>query len=91
MGYFAQPGEIRLHEGIVQGLEKAIRALLVNSEFSPEKIARLVEVPVSLVRKIKKELSRMKLEKLMLHPPVWNILFTRYINRRSKEILDTMN
>ena len=57
MGYIEQLGEIRLQEGIEQGLEKAIRALLVNSEFSPEKIAKLVEVPVSLVRKIKKELS----------------------------------
>jgi hypothetical protein len=34
-----------------------VRKLLVNTEFSPEEIAKLVEVPVVLVKKIKKELK----------------------------------
>lgn len=37
------------------------------------------------------EFELMKCEKLMLHPGIWNILFCRYINRKTKEILDTLN
>ena len=59
MGYFEQLAEIRrqegVEEGIEKGLEKAVRQLLANTEFSSKKIAELIEVPVTLVEKIKKE------------------------------------
>jgi len=44
-------------KGVQAGLEKAVEKLLINTEFSPEKIAELVEVPVALVEKVKKELK----------------------------------
>ena len=60
MGYFEQLAEIRREEvrqeGVQEGLEKAVRNLLVNSEFSPAKIAELMEMPVALVEKIKRQL-----------------------------------
>jgi len=43
-------------EGVQKGLEKAVRSLLTHSEFTQRKIAELLAVPVSLVRKVKKEL-----------------------------------
>ncbi len=53
--------EIGLEEGREKGRkeqkEELVRSLLANTEFSPEKIAELVDVPVSLVKKIKTELS----------------------------------
>ena len=59
MGYFEQLAEIRrqegVEEGIEKGLEKAVRQLLANTEFSSKKIAELIEVPVTLVEKIKKK------------------------------------
>lgn len=60
MGYFEQLAEIRRQEGrqegVQEGLKKAVRSLLMHTEFSPQKIAELMEVPVALVVKIKKEL-----------------------------------
>jgi predicted transposase YdaD len=44
-------------EGVQEGLEKAVQKLLTNTEFSVEKIAALMEVPVAFVKKIKKELD----------------------------------
>ena len=58
MGYFEQLAEIKHQEGIQEGLEKAVRSLLSNTEFSSKKIAELVGVPVSLVRKVKAELNK---------------------------------
>ncbi|HLZ15627.1 MAG TPA: hypothetical protein VKQ08_01225 [Cyclobacteriaceae bacterium] len=58
MGYFEQLAEIKHQEGIQEGLEKAVRSLLSNTEFSTKKIAELVGVPVSLVRKLKAELNK---------------------------------
>ena len=46
-----------VQEGRREGLENAVQKLLVNTEFSPEEIAKAVEVPVALVKKIKKELN----------------------------------
>ena len=61
MGYFEQLAEIRREEvrqeGVQEGLEKAVRSLLMHPEFSSRKIAELVEVPLALVEKIKKELN----------------------------------
>ena len=57
MGIVEQLVEMKRQEGIEEGLEKAVQKLLVNSEFSPKKIAELMEVPVALVQKIKKEMS----------------------------------
>ncbi|HEV9035780.1 MAG TPA: hypothetical protein VGQ51_04145 [Puia sp.] len=57
MGIIEQLAEIKYEEGIEKGLEKAVRVLLVNTEFSSAKIARLVDVPVARVRRIKKELN----------------------------------
>ena len=37
------------------------------------------------------ETELMKREGLMLHPHVWKILLSRYFNRRSNEIIDTLN
>jgi len=57
MGIIEQMHEVKRQEGIQEGLESAVRKLLVNTEFSPEEIAKVVEVPVVLVKKIKKELK----------------------------------
>jgi hypothetical protein len=57
MGIFEQLVQIERQEGFEEGLENAVRKLLANSEFAPKKIAELLEVPVALVEKIKKEMS----------------------------------
>jgi hypothetical protein len=57
MGIVEQLAEIKHQEGIQEGLEKAVRGLVANTELSSAKIAEAVGVPVSLVRKIKKELN----------------------------------
>ncbi len=65
MGIIEQMHEIKRQEGVEEGrregiqagLENAVRKLLINTEFSPEEIAKAVEVPVTLVKKIKKELK----------------------------------
>lgn len=57
MGIIEQMHEIKRQEGVQEGLENAVRKLLVNTEFSSEEIAKAVEVPVTLVKKIKKELK----------------------------------
>jgi hypothetical protein len=65
MGIIEQLAEIKHQEGVEEGVEKGIeqgkeesvRLFLAHTEFSPEKIAELVGVPVSLVEKVKKELS----------------------------------
>lgn len=62
MGILEQLAEIKHQEGIEEGLKKGrkehkkemVRSLLAKTEFSPEKIAELVGVPVSLVEKFKK-------------------------------------
>jgi hypothetical protein len=60
MDIFEQVAEWRRLDGIEEGIEKgkenSIRLFLANTEFSPEKIASLVEVPLALVEKIKKEM-----------------------------------
>ena len=61
MGIIEQLAEIKhqegVEEGVEQGKEESVRLFLAHTEFSPEKIAELVGVPVSLVEKVKKELS----------------------------------
>lgn len=61
MGIIEQLAEIKHQEGVEEGIEKGkeetVRLFLANTEFSPEKIAELVKVPISLVRKLKKQLS----------------------------------
>jgi hypothetical protein len=57
MGIVEQLVQIERQEGIEEGLQQAIRKLLTNSEHTPKKIAELLEVPVALVQKIKKEMS----------------------------------
>jgi predicted transposase YdaD len=69
MGIFEQLAEIKhqegveegiqigKQEGVQEGLENAVRSLFTKSEFSPEKIAELVGVPIELVEKVKAELS----------------------------------
>lgn len=52
----------RYEDGIQEGKENSVKILLANTEFSPEKIASLVDVPLSLVKKIKKELRSQKKE-----------------------------
>ncbi|MDO6432974.1 hypothetical protein Q4E93_20365 [Flavitalea sp. BT771] len=63
MDIFEQVAEWRWQEGlqeghrkgINEGLEKSVRALLANTEFSVEKIASLIGVSVTRVRKLSKE------------------------------------
>ncbi|GGB23049.1 hypothetical protein [Puia dinghuensis] len=65
MGYFECWGEIRHEEGVEEGhekglkegFEKAVRSLLTNTKFSTVKIAAMLEVPVSRVRKIKRKMN----------------------------------
>jgi hypothetical protein len=57
MDIFEQVAEWRFQDGLEQGDEKAVKVLLANTEFSVEKIASLVDVPISFVEKIKKELQ----------------------------------
>ena len=66
MTVIEQLAEIKAEEAMAEGIkkgraeayEKAIKAFLANTEFSVEKIAELVEAPIALVRKIKKDLAR---------------------------------
>jgi len=58
MGYFEQLAEIKHQEGIQEGLGKAVRSLLLNTEHSPKKIAGMLGVPISMVRKLKAELQK---------------------------------
>jgi flagellar biosynthesis/type III secretory pathway protein FliH len=46
-----------LQEGLEKGQEQSVRKLLSNTEFSVEKIASMLEVPVALVEKIRLETS----------------------------------
>ena len=57
MGIVEQMHEIKRQEGVEEGLEKAVRSLLTKREFSAEEIAELLDVPVALVEKVKKELD----------------------------------
>ena len=57
MGYFEQLAEIRRQEAVQGGLEKAVQNLLAKTDFSPEKIAEMMEVPLDLVEKVKKDLG----------------------------------
>jgi hypothetical protein len=64
MDIFEQVAEWTRLDGIEEGMEKgrsaekenSVRLFLANTEFSPEKIASLVEVPLALVEKIKNEM-----------------------------------
>jgi hypothetical protein len=55
MGYFEQLAQIRREEVLEEGKENFVRNLLAKTEFSAEKIAELADVPVALVKKVKKE------------------------------------
>ena len=57
MGIIEQLAEIRHEEGLEEGKKQSVRLFLANTEFSEKKIAELVKVPISLVKKIKKELK----------------------------------
>jgi phage portal protein BeeE len=61
MDIFEQVAEWRreegIEEGLKKGLEKAVEVLLANTEFSAEKIASEVGVPVSFVENIKNKLQ----------------------------------
>jgi len=46
-----------LQEGVQKALEKAVQKLLAKTDFSPEKIAEMMEVPLDLVKKVKKDLG----------------------------------
>jgi hypothetical protein len=62
MDIIEQVAEIRakeaLEKGRHEGDEKAVKVLLSNTEFSSDKIAEFVRVPVSFVEQIKEELRR---------------------------------
>jgi len=57
MGIVETMHAIMREEGVEEGLEKAIRALLAKRKFSVQEIAELVDVPVALVEKVQKELN----------------------------------
>ena len=65
MGIIEQLAEIKHQEGKDEGrqegreeaMDVAVRAFLSHTEFSPEKIAEFVKVPVSFVERIKSEVS----------------------------------
>jgi hypothetical protein len=57
MDIFEQVAEWRFQDGLEQGQEKAVKGLLANTEFSVEKIASLVDVPISFVERVRKELQ----------------------------------
>jgi hypothetical protein len=62
--YKEQMREEWMEKGIEEGMEKgrkeeqekSVRIFLTNTEFSPDKIAELVGVPLSLVEKVKENL-----------------------------------
>jgi len=66
MGIFEQLAEIKHQEGLQQGvqqgiregLEQAVKSMLSNTKFSPKEIAEMVGVPLSMVRKLKSELTK---------------------------------
>jgi len=45
---------MKRQEGLEEGLNKSVSVLLANTELSVEKIASLVGVPVTTVRKLSK-------------------------------------
>lgn len=50
------------------------------------------ELLISLLLKIRKDEAELtNRQHLKLHPRMWNILLTRFINRRAIEIIDTLN
>jgi hypothetical protein len=57
MDIFEQVAEWRPEEAREEGLEKAVKVLLANTEFSVEKIASEVGVSVSFVERIKNKLQ----------------------------------
>lgn len=63
MGILEQLAEIKHQEGLEEGArtekENFLRVFLAHTEFSADKIAELVGVPVELVEKVKEE-SRAK-------------------------------
>ncbi len=66
MDIFEQVAEMRRQEGLEEGhrkgleegVEKSVKVLLANTEFSVGKIASLMGVPVAFVRKLSKEIRR---------------------------------
>ncbi len=64
MDIFEQVAEMRRQEGLEEGhrkgleegVEKSVKVLLANTEFSIGKIASLVDVPVAFARKLSKEI-----------------------------------
>jgi hypothetical protein len=57
MGILEQLAEIKYQEGVEEGLEKAARVLLSNTDLSPFKIAEDLGVPVDFVNKIVRQLK----------------------------------
>ncbi len=49
------------------------------------------ELLISLLFQIRRDEAELMRRQRMLHPRLWNILFTRYKNRRPIEIIDTLN
>jgi hypothetical protein len=56
MGVIEQLAEIRYQEGREEARQEFVRLLLTNTDFSPAKIAELVGVPISFVKRVQKEL-----------------------------------
>ena len=54
MCIYEQVAELRAQEVRAQEQKKAVKAFLISTRFSPEKIASLVGVPISFVEKLKK-------------------------------------
>ena len=56
MSIIEQLAEIKAEEARTEEREKSVKAFLANTEFSVGKVAELVGVPVSFVRKVKASL-----------------------------------
>jgi hypothetical protein len=57
MDIIEQVAKIRAEEARREGDEKAVRLLLDNTEFSADKVAKLVGVSISFVKKVKESLQ----------------------------------
>lgn len=54
MGIHEQVAELRAEEARNKVQKKSVKAFLASTKFSTEKIASLLDVPVSFVEKVKK-------------------------------------
>ena len=57
MGILEQLAEIKHQEGVDEGIEQTVRSAIVNTNLTNGEIAKMLDVPISLVKKIRAELK----------------------------------